>query len=368
MRGLTVFRSGCRTYLSSSYKCDTAWEARLSSDTLAKINLDQFYADVETKFQQQRKVSAIDVDIFVNKVSAENYVDEMADIIHKLRMTEEASNFLDSSAHALVRNLIQHDQVEFLLQILRDPLNYGVFLDSFTANLLLDKLCEDKHFTAAAEVASFLMLQEDFGDDISRSLCLLATFKYLDNMEPFVKVAAESADAAKNTPAPPPPPTKGKKGKKEELRVRVKFLRNTHFDDHFDLKEPRHLVGKTLVQISAELPKKFQASSRLLGLCLYEKYSEGLQMLGQISKDDVVHKEVLERVEQALQANPQESPEYHSLLERIRTMSEQAGNVSQSFETEVVEFIKSSIDKLEKPTIQAQEQVRTLNSILGTLN
>lgn len=354
---LPLVRASRRTYLSSSYKCVSAWEARLGTPTLA-INLDQFYADVETKYQQQqRKVSAIDVDIFVNKVTGDSYVDEMADLIHKLRMTEEASNLLDSTAHALVRNLAENDQIDFLRQILRDPLNYGVFLDTFTANLLLDKLVEEGKFTAAAEIASFMMLQEDFGDDISRSLCLLSAFKYLDNPEPFVKVEA-APEPAKNTPAPAPTP-KGKKGKKEELRVRVKFLRNEYFDDHFDLKESRHLVGKTLVRLSAESPKKFQASSKLLGLCLYEKYAEAVQFIGELKKEDVIYKECLDRAQQTLEQNVHDSEEYKTLVDSINTVAEKTTIApEQSFEGEVVALIKSSIASLEKGSIEKQEQVR----------
>lgn len=288
----------------------------------------------------------------MNKVTGDNYVDEMADIVHKLRMTEEASRALDSTAHALVRNLADHDQIEFLLQILRDPLNYGVFLDTFAANLLLDQLIEQQKFTAAAEVASFLMLQEDFGDDLTRSLCLLAAFKYLANPEPFVKVEAV-VEPDKNKPAPPPP-TKGKKGKKEELRVRVKFLRNTYFDDHFDLTDSRHLVGKTLLRLSAELPREFRASSKLLGLCLYERYAECLQFVGELSKEGgAIHQEVFDQVTRALET-ANDSEECKQVLDMVKGLSIATG---PSFEQQVVGAIKSALERLEKETIVGQAQV-----------
>lgn len=331
----------------------------MTSQTLAKINLDRFYADLETKYQQQeRRVSAIDVDIFVNKVFGDNYVDEMADLIHKLRMTEEASNVLDSTSHALVRNLCENNELDFLLQILRDPLNYGVFLDQFTANLLLDKLVEEQKYTAAAEVASFLMLQEDFGDDISQSLSLLAAFKYLDDPQPFVVPEAPTPEQTSAAAAAPKAPVaKGKKGKKEELRVRVKFLRNAFFDDHFDLKEPLHLVGKTLVWLSAVLPQEFQASSRLLGLCLHEQFEEAVRFVEQLSREQVIYKEVLDAAEKALKANERDSEEYRSLLDKLRLVPERASLVAADrFAQDVVAKIKSAAVALEKQTIAEQEQ------------
>lgn len=356
---VNLLRGGCRNYLTQAYKCEPAWEARLTSQTLSKINLDQFYADVETKHQQQKKLSAVDVDIFVNKVTGDNYIDEMADIIHKLRMTGEASNVLDSTSHAVVRNFAGHDQIDFLLQILRDPLNYGVFLDTFCANLLLDKLVEEKQFTAAAEVASFLMLQEDFGDDITRGLCLLSAFKYAANPEPFVKVEPVP-EKDKNTPTPPPPPTKGKKGKKEELRVRVKFLRNEYFDGHFDLKEPNQLVGKTLILLSSELPVKYQSSSKLLGLCMSGKYAECLKFIDGFNKENLIHKEVLEMSQKTLEATPSESEEYKTLLEKMNLISGKATIVEENLEDSIVAVIKSSIEKLEKGAITEQEQVKEI--------
>lgn len=360
---LNLLRSGSRTYLTSSYTCSTAWEARKADcPTLSKINLDQFYADVETKYQQQRKVSAIDVDIFVNCVTADNYVDEMADIIHKLRNTGEASNILDSTSHAVVRSLIQHDQIDLLLQILRDPLNYGLFLDTFCANLLLDKLLEAKQFTEAAEVASLLMLQEDFGDDITRQMALLAAYKYLDNPEAFVK-EEPVPEVDKKAAAPPPPPTKGKKGKKEELRVRVKFLRNPFFDDHFDIRDPRHLVGKTLVRLSSELPKNCQTSSKLMGLCLYEKYADCITFIDQLGQGDVLHKDVIEKTQKALESKPSESEEYKNLLEKFTAIAGKV-TVDENFERLVNASIKSAIEKLEKETIVGQEKVSYLYNLL----
>lgn len=291
-------------------------------------------------------------------MTGDNYVDEMADMVHKLRMTEEASNALDSTAHALVRNLAENNQIEFLLQILRDPLNYGVFLDTYSACLLLDKLLEEQRFTAAAEVASLMMLQEDFGNDLSRALCLLAAYKYLDQPEPFVKDDKVEPEPAKNAP-PPPPQAKGKKGKKEELRVRVKFLRNAYFDDHFDLKEAQHLVGKTLVRLSAELPKEVARSSQLLGLCLYEKYEDCLALLSQLSKGDVLHRDVIQRAVKGLEATPRDSEEYRSVLDQLQGLPERVSLApeSPSFEGQVVSLVQEAVARLEKETVATQEQV-----------
>lgn len=348
-----LVRSGCRTYLSPSFQCQTAWSDRLASSILQNVNVEQFYAEVEAKHQQNKNISAIDVDIFVNRVTGDGYLEEMADMVHKLRMTEEATQLLESTPHAVVRNFLEHDQLDLLLHVLRDPLNYGVFLDTFSANLLLDKLVEEKKFTAAAEVASFLMLQEDFGNDITKSLSLLAGYKYLESPEPFIK-PEPAPEPVKNAA---PTPAKGKKAKKEENRVRVKFLRNEFFDDHFDIRDSRHLVGKTLVRLSPELPQKYQASVKLLGLCLYQKYPELIEFVGKLGKEEGIFKEVSQKAEKLLEESVSESEDYKLALEKIKSIADKATLIEDNFESEVVGYIKSSIEKLEKSSIAEQQQV-----------
>lgn len=350
-------RKGCRNYLSSTYKCNQAWEERLSSATLKKVDLEQFYAEVETKHQQTKKISAIDVDLIVNKVSGDGYFEEMADLVHKLRMTDEASKIIDSTPHAVVRNFLEHDQIDLLLHVLRDPLNYGIFLDTFCTNLALDKLVEEKRFIEAAEIASFLMLQEDFGDDMTKSLSLLALYNYLENPQPFIK----PEPAPEPTKVAPATPTKGKKAKKEENRVRVKFLRNDYFDDHFDLRDPRHLVGKTLVRLGYELPRQYQPSVQLLGLSLYQKYEEALEMIGKLKKGDKLYKDLLAKTKQVLEETVHESEEYKNLLEKVQGIAENENVVliDDNFQNNVVDWLKSSIDKFQTVSISDQEQVCT---------
>ena len=53
------------------------------------------------------------------------------------------------------------EQLGHLIRMLEDRTNYGLFLDSYTAVLLLDKLLEEGRLAMGARVASQLMLQED---------------------------------------------------------------------------------------------------------------------------------------------------------------------------------------------------------------
>lgn len=315
---------------------------------------DKFYVDIEQKLQQQRKISAVDIDLFMNKVTNDQYVDEMADLAHKLRLTEEAASILDSTSHALVRNFIEHGQTELLLQVLRDPLNYGIFLDTFAANLLLDNLLEAQNYTGAAEVATFMMLQEDFGSDISKAFSLYALVKYLDQPEPFVKPIMPAEEAK---PKEAPTPARSRKGKKEENRVRVPFLRNDYFDDHFDIKESRHLVGKTFQMLSAELPAEWQPTTQLIGLCLHDKHQAAIAFVDSLPSQTEIHGDILEKVNLLMQATPSDTEDYKILMEKLATVNQKMTVADSSFESEVLKFVERAVKEETAKEIEDQIKV-----------
>lgn len=305
-----------RYFLSDAYKCTEAWENRLKSPILQKIRPDLFYYDLDRKFQQRGKICAVDLDIFVNTIKDNKLLNEVSDLVHKMRLTAETSNTLASTSHAVIRHHLDFSDNDFenLIYILDDRLSYGIFLDSYTANLCLDKLIKMKNYRMAAKVSTFLMLQENFENPINRVLSLYACYKYLEDPQPFddlIKNQQSESDLANEIAeamraADPKAGKKQKKrDKKEEIRVRINFLRNPYFDDHFDLRNSHHLVGKTFLAISQHLDNDSIGNSvKLLGYSFYEKYSDGIKFIeslnnNQLYKDAVdIAKKQLEQVQQ----------------------------------------------------------------------
>jgi len=63
------------------------------------------------------------------------------------------------------------------------------------------------------------------------------------------------------------------------VKIIVRYIRNPYFDDHFDLREPLHIVGKTLAWLGAfyleeGFGKVLKSHSEILGWSLYEKWDE----------------------------------------------------------------------------------------------
>lgn len=341
-----INRNFTRTFLSEAYKCTESWNQRLTSPVLQNINPVNFYYELEQKFQNYGKMSAIDIDILASKISEGGHIDALADLMHKHRLTEETSNTLDSTGHSLIRACLDQFKIEELLHILDDRLNYGVFLDSFAANLTLDALIKNKDFKSAAKVATLIMLQEEFDNKITQALSLYVCVKHLQNPVPFKE-------------APPPPPveitTKTKK-KVEEIKVRVRFLRNSYFDDHFDLTEDNALVGKTLIMVGELVPETIGNSAQLLGYGIYGKYEKGCELLAKVGSD--VHKDAVEMLKTFLETVKVEDNEHFANF--YQKVNELTGGSASSFENDVSNLVNSTVSEQEAVDVEQQKKVTIL--------
>ncbi|XP_063708442.1 uncharacterized protein LOC134837060 [Culicoides brevitarsis] len=343
-----------RTFLSENYKLQEAWNTRLASPIMEKINVETFHYELERKFNLQKIASPIDIDIYANKITDDNYFDEVGDLLVKLRKTAEATNILDSTGHAYIRNLIDFDQFESLIQVLDNRMDYGIFFDDFSANLAIDKLLKTGKFKEAARLATIFMLQEDFSNATTRALCLFACYKYLGNPEVFDDLKPPSEPEAE----------KGAKKKKvTEVKVRVAFLRNPYFDDHFDLKNSQHLVGKTFLLIGKELTKtgdtKLGTNIQLLGLGLYEKYTEAVKFL-ESTKGAELEKDVIGKINEAL-AKVGEEEQKNEAFQQFKNAIETIGSthkvVESNFEEKLNDFCKNVVKENEAKDMEQQKKI-----------
>ncbi|XP_075972841.1 uncharacterized protein LOC142974411 [Anticarsia gemmatalis] len=329
-----------KTFLSNDYKCNEAWNSLNASPIINKINLQDFYNVVDINHSSKGVISAIDVDIFANAVKDSSHLEELKDLLYKLRLSAETGNMLESTRHATVRNYIEFGEIEELVGILKDPLNFGVFLDDYSANILLDKLITSSNYELAANVASTIMLQEEFNNDITCTLCQYACYKYVLGYIP---------------PEPAPPVQKSKKV--EEIKIRVKYLRNPYFDDHFDIKDTYTLSGKTLAWISERSSDNLNNNLQIIGWLVYKKYDNLLNTCEKFSKSGsfTVYKEVLELLQkESANANEESKPVIEnciSILNKVEVKSD------ASLEDLIKIAIEDAINKSHKNDIAEQEKL-----------
>lgn len=347
-----------RTFLSNAYKCTDDWNARLTAPVLQKIKPEKFYYELEQKFLHHGKCSAIDIDIFANRLTGHGYLEEVADLVHRHRLTEETTNTFESTGHAVIRCYLDHAEHKDLFDILNDRLSYGVFLDSFTANLALDKFIQAKDYTSAARIASFMMLEEDFTNPITRALSLYACIKYLQNVQPFEvpavdTSATEEVAATQKTPA--------SKKKKEEIRVRVGYLRNDFFDDHFDLRDGQKLVGKTMAMIGKSFGStEIGRTAQLLGLYNFGKYTQATELLS--SDSCGFYKDAVDAILAHTEAVTDSTDvEFLKFAESLKTIAAGEKCLTDNFEKVVCGLAHNIVAAQEPADITAQKKVRHLD-------
>ncbi|CAG4940583.1 unnamed protein product [Colias eurytheme] len=326
-----------QSFLTNEYKCINAWNKQTTSPILTKLNLNDFYTSLEQNYSSKGVMSAIDVDIFANAVKDPSYLDELKDLLHKLRLTADTGNTLESTHHATVRNYLDFGNIQELIEILKDPLNYGIFLDCFAANLLLDKLITSQNYELASNVASLIMLQEDYSNDITCSLCQYACYKFISEYKPPL-------DENK---------TEKENKKVEEIKIRVKYLRNEYFDDHFDIKDIKILTGKTLAWISKQFQDNTSNNLQLLGWLYYKKYDKLLSLCEKLAGNTSfkVYKEVLNLIE------AESTEDSKEILGKCLSLFSNSEIIEDKMEESIKIMVENAINRSQNKDIAAQEEM-----------
>lgn len=334
-----------RLFLSEAYRCEEMWNRRLESPLLQKIDPMTMYIQLEQKYGSVGKMSAIDVDIFVNSITDNLYVDEMIKIVHNLRQSVETTNMLDSTHHAVIRYLLKHDYIQELHEMLNDRLNYGIFPDYFDYNMLMDHFIKRKDYASAAKVASLVMLQEDANHPITNALCLYACHRYLEKPDDWKKPEVPEDTS-------------------EEVKIRVRYLRNPYFDDHFDLTDPRDLVGKTLNFQGKHRTDAIGRTCQLRGLVLYKKYDDVVNLIKEwlgTMQDKIVYEEVFELISKDNSGLQDQDAEKFKPVETQLSVLKEKQNLKESFIEAIDNLVRVAVSEEAEKDISKQCQVMNIN-------
>merc|ERR1712130_202906 len=219
-------------------------------------------------------MGALDVDIFAQIAENEADLEQLEELLFKLRRTPHTVHTTPSTQHAVVRAMIGkgagEEHLQHLLRMLEDHTNYGLFLDRYTSLLLLDKMLENGRRPEGARVASQLMLQEE--DWVAAgALGNVACWRYL-------LVRADQPWSVEDVEPEEEDPD-------DVIRVRVKegpphfgMVPNNYHDDHFDLREPEKILGKTIWYLNRLNSDSLSKSLTFLGLALWGKMDQALEL------------------------------------------------------------------------------------------
>jgi len=258
-----------RSLVSQAFYCEDAWAARLASPVFKSIRLGEYFVELDRKFSTEYRGSALDVDIFAQAASTPAECEQVEELMYKLRRTPHTAHSPPSTSHAAVRALLAArqqqegaEQLQHLVKMLDDRINYGLFLDEYTTVLLLDTLVEEEKLVEGARVASHIMLQEEKAEGPGASLGNLVCWRYCASGRTQAWYADEEVEVDDNPD--------------EVIRVRSKgMVPNNYNDDHFDMREPDKILGKTLCYLNGE-EDNLSRSLNTLGLVLWGKEDQVL--------------------------------------------------------------------------------------------
>jgi len=253
-----------RSLVSQAFHCQEEWNARLVSPIFQKIKLGEFFVELDKKFSHEYRGSAVDVDIFAQAASSPADCEQLEELLYKLRRTPHTIFSPASTHHAAIRALLKAEehpeggeQVHHLVKMLEDRMNYGLFMDDYTTILLLDYMLENKRLLEGARIASQLMFQEESREGPGAVLGNLASWRYCKQARD-VPWFFDTENPVDENPG-------------EVIRVRVKgMVPNNYNDEHFDLKDGKIILGKTLVYLNNG-DDNLNKSLRCLGYILSDK-------------------------------------------------------------------------------------------------
>lgn len=325
-----------RLFLTDAYKCDDVWQERLACSLLKKVDHEVLYHKLSSLLDNKKQVSAVDLDVFANSLTDSTYLEELDDLTHRFRLSAQTGTLLPSTHHAVARLYLASNNANDLIRILRDRLNYGIFPDYYLCNLLMDTFIKNNDYRNAAVIASNQMLQEELDNDITRTLGLYSCLKFITNPTEWEEKQPESEE-------------KTEEDEEEDTRVRVDFLRNPYFDDHFDLTDGDHLVGKTMLAIGKTDNTTLGNSFKALGLAYYNRWSELSSYLEKL--DGAVFTET---VDFAIASIEKRSPENS---EKLKEAFAKLKVDNKSLTEETNNAVNEAVNKNEEKEIQLQKTV-----------
>lgn len=331
-----------RSFLTDAYKCNEVWQERLNCSVLKKVDSEILYHKLSTMLENESKqINAVDLDIFANSLNDKTYLDELDHLTHKFRLSAQAGTLLPSTHHAFIRLFLESENTDNLIRILKDRLNYGIFPDYYLSNLLMDTFIKENNFRNAAVVASNQMLQEELDNDITKAMSLYSCLKYITNPVDWNKEKIEETEQ-----------TTGDDDDEEEIKkIRVDFIRNPYFDDHFDLTDGDHLVGKTMLAISKSDNSVLGNSFKTLGLVYYNKWNELDSHLDKFNGS--VYSETVELANSVLNKQAPEN------AEKLKNDISKLKIENNSLTDETKNLVNETVKLNEEKEIQLQKKVCT---------